>query len=159
MLQEGRAIRSLINSNNRKIRVITSSIRKDRDEAAYNLEKFDDDIAQLDQDLSETIQKKKDALNVFENVTKTIITDEIMGNCRGKLKSLEEAHAEAQKRLRITETMLKEKKIYITDTYESYVGREFMSADRLKELRRILENGEAGNISEAIGVYRRRRAK
>ena len=28
MLQEGRAIRSLINSNNRKIRVITSSIRK-----------------------------------------------------------------------------------------------------------------------------------
>ena len=159
MLQEGRAIRSLINSNNRKIRVITSSIRKDRDEAAYNLEKFDDDIAQLDQDLSETIQKKKDALNVFENVTKTIITDEIMGNCRGKLKSLEEAHAEAQKRLRITETMLKEKKIYITDTYESYVGREFLSADRLKELRRILENGEAGNISEAIGVYRSRRAK
>lgn len=159
MLQEGRAIRSLINSNNRKIRVITSSIRKDRDEAAYNLEKFDDDIAQLAQDLSETIQKKKDALNVFENVTKTIITDEIMGNCRGKLKSLEEAHAEAQKRLRITETMLKEKKIYITDTYESYVGREFLSADRLKELRRILENGEAGNISEAIGVYRSRRAK
>ncbi|MCI9582606.1 hypothetical protein D3Z50_01760 [Clostridiaceae bacterium] len=159
MLQEGRAIRSLISSNNRKIRVITSSIRKDRDEAAYNLEKFDDDIAQLDQDLSETIQKKKDALNVFENVTKTIIMDEIMGNCREKIESLEEAHGEAQKRLRITETMLKEKKIYITDTYESYVGREFLSVERLKELRRILESGEAGNISEAIEVYRSRRAK
>lgn len=155
-LQEGRAIRNLMGSNNRKIRVITSSIKKDRDEAIYNLEKFDDEIAQLDQDLSETIRKKKDALNTFENVTKTIITDEIMGNSREKIESLTEAHHDAESRLRYTETIIKEKKIFITDTYEIYVGKEFLTVERLEELRRILERKEAGNISEAIEVFRSR---
>lgn len=158
-LQEGRAIRSLIESNNRKIRVITTSIRKDRDEAIYNLEKFDDEIAQLDQDLSETLQKKKDALNTFENVTKTIITDEIMGNSREKIESLTEALHEASSRLRYTETIIKEKKIYITDTYEIYVGREFLTLERLEALRKIIESSEAGNISEAIEVYRNKSKK
>ena len=56
----------------------------------------------------------------------------------------------------IREKKSKEKKIFITDTYESYVGKEFLTAERLEELRRILESGEAGNISEAIEVYKNR---
>lgn len=70
-VQEGRSIRSLIAANNRKIAVITSSIRRDRSEALYDLEKYDDEISQMEQDLEETAKKKKDALNTFENVTKT----------------------------------------------------------------------------------------
>ena len=58
-LQEGRSIRSLINSNNKKIRVITASIKRDRNEAIYNLEKFDDEIAQLEQEMAQTIRKKR----------------------------------------------------------------------------------------------------
>lgn len=155
-LQEGRTIRSLIVSNQKKIRVITNSIKKDRNEAIYNLEKYDDEIAQLEQDLAETIQKKKDALNTFENVTKTIITDEITGNSRQKIDDLTESYQEASSRLRYTETILKEKKIFITDTYESYVGKEFLTPDRLEELKKILESGAASNISEAIEVYQSR---
>lgn len=41
-LREGRSIRSLIASNNKKIAVITSSIKRDRNEKIYDLEKFDD---------------------------------------------------------------------------------------------------------------------
>ena len=59
-LQEGRSIRSLIAANNRKIAVITSSIRRDRSEALYDLEKYDDEISQMEQDLEETAKKKKD---------------------------------------------------------------------------------------------------
>ena len=58
-LQEGRSIRSLIAANNRKIAVITSSIRRDRSEALYDLEKYDDEISQMEQDLEETAKKKK----------------------------------------------------------------------------------------------------
>ena len=155
-LQEGRSIRSLINSNNKKIRVITASIKRDRNEAIYNLEKFDDEIAQLEQEMAQTIRKKKEALNTFENVTKMIIADEITGNSKAKSESLQAAYEDAGSRLRYTETIVKEKKIFITDTYESYVGKEFLTAERLEELRRILESGEAGNISEAIEVYKNR---
>lgn len=155
-LREGRTIRNLILSNNRKIAVITGTIKKDKDEGNYNLEKYDDEIAQLNHDLTNTAGKKKEALNTFENVTRTIIADEITGNSRVKLESLNADYEEAASRLRYTETMVKEKKIYITDTYESYVGKEFLHADRLEDLRRILEEKEAGNISEAIEIYKNR---
>lgn len=158
-LKEGRSIRSLIASNNKKIAVITSSIKRDRNENVYDLEKFDDEIAQLNQDLEETSQKKKDALNTFENVTKTIITDEIMGNSRPKLEALAEKEQEAEDRLRYTETVIKEKKIYITDTYESYLGREFLVPEKLEELKKIMENGTAVNLSEAMEEYRNRGKK
>lgn len=158
-LKEGRSIRSLIASNNKKIAVITSSIKRDRNENVYDLEKFDDEIAQLNQDLEETSQKKKDALNTFENVTKTIITDEIMGNSRPKLEALAGKEQEAEDRLRYTETVIKEKKIYITDTYESYLGREFLVPEKLEELKKIMENGTAVNLSEAMEEYRNRGKK
>ncbi len=158
-LKEGRSIRSLIDSNNKKIAVITSSIKKDRNEKVYDLQKFDDEIAQLNQDLEETSRKKKDALNTFENVTKTIITDEIMGNSRPKLDALAESQQEAEDRLRYTETIIKEKKIYITDTYESYLGKEFLVPDKLEELKKIMENGTAVNLSEAMDEYRNRGKK
>ena len=38
-----------------------SSIRRDRSEALYDLEKYDDEISQMEQDLEETAKKKKDA--------------------------------------------------------------------------------------------------
>ena len=61
-LREGRQILDQIHANDRKIRVITSTIRKDRNEAIYNLEKFDDEIARLQQELNEVSARKKDAL-------------------------------------------------------------------------------------------------
>lgn len=155
-LKEGRSIRSLMASNQKKIAVITSSIRKDRNETIYDLEKFDDELAQLNQDLEETSKKKKEALNSFENVTRTILTDEILGNSRARLDTLEEKLKETEARLRYTETMLKEKKIYITDTYESYLGREFLVPEKLEELKKIMESGTALNLSEAMEEYRSR---
>lgn len=158
-LKEGRAIRTEIMSNNRKIKIISSSIRKDGNDAVYNLEKYDDEIAQIEQDLDAIAGKKKDALSTFENVTKTIISDEITGNSKEKMDNLTSELEEVSGRRRYTETMVKEKRLYITDTYESYVGKEFLHADRLEELRMILQTGDAANISEAIEVYRNRAKK
>ena len=158
-LQEGRSIRSLIAANNRKIAVITSSIRRDRSEALYDLEKYDDEISQMEQDLEETAKKKKDALNTFENVTKTILTDEITSNSRAKLEQLKEGHQEVESRLHYTETVIKEKRIFITDTYECYLGKEFLNPEKLDALKHILDNSTAVNLSEVIAEYRERGGK
>ena len=158
-LQEGRSIRSLIAANNRKIAVITSSISRDRSEALYDLEKYDDEISQMEQDLEETAKKKKDALNTFENVTKTILTDEITSNSRAKLEQLKEGHQEVESRLHYTETVIKEKRIFITDTYECYLGKEFLNPEKLDALKHILDNSTAVNLSEVIAEYRERGGK
>lgn len=158
-LREGRTIRKLISSNNHKVKVITNSIRKDKDDTVYNLEKFDDDLAQLEQDLASMAGKKKDALNTFENVTKTIIADEISSNAKAKIDAIQADYEAAAGRLRYTETMVKEKKIYITDTYESYLGKEFLREDRIEELKNMIVSGEATNISEAIEIYKNKARK
>ena len=45
IIRQGRLIRDTIRGNEKKIRVITSTIRRDRNESLYNLEKYDDEIA------------------------------------------------------------------------------------------------------------------
>ena len=100
VLKQGKDIRGTIRGNNRKIRAITSSIRKDRDEAIYNLEKYDDEISQIEQELQQLSNQKKEALNAFNTVTKTIISDEIMNNNKVKMEALEEEHARIEARLK-----------------------------------------------------------
>ena len=156
-LQEGRSIRSLIGEQP-GIAVITPR-SWDRSEALYDLEKYDDEISQMEQDLEETAKKKKDALNTFENVTKTILTDEITSNSRAKLEQLKEGHQEVESRLHYTETVIKEKRIFITDTYECYLGKEFLNPEKLDALKHILDNSTAVNLSEVIAEYRERGGK
>lgn len=113
----------------------------------------------MEQDLEETAKKKKDALNTFENVTKTILTDEITSNSRAKLEQLKEGHQEVESRLHYTETVIKEKRIFITDTYECYLGKEFLNPEKLDALKHILDNSTAVNLSEVIAEYRERGGK
>lgn len=105
------------------------------------------------------LKKKKDALNTFENVTRMIISDEIAQNSREKLEAMEARHEEASSHLKYIQTILQEKRIYMTNTYETYLGKEFLSAERIEALKTIIEAGEASNISEAIEVYRGRGKK
>lgn len=153
-LKEGRSIRDLIRSNNKKIRVITNSIKKDRDEAVYDLEKYDDEIAQIEQELSEITTKKKEALNTFDKVTKTIISDEIAGSSRERIGQLEEDLGRAGDSAREAEKKVKVQTLFITDNYESYIGKEFMTPEKLDELADYIRMGKAATISEAENVYR-----
>ena len=153
-LKQGRNIRDLMQGNKKKIRVITTTIRRDRDDARYNLEKYDDDIARIEQELQEITGKKKEAVNTFEQVTKLIISDEIEGNGRARVEALQAEYDEVSKALSEVETEIKEKTLEITDRYEPYLGREFLDAARIAELTALIQGGSASNLTEAIAIYR-----
>ena len=153
-LKKGRAIRDDIKRNKRKIRSITRSIRRDRDEGVYNLEKYDDEISQAEQELADIAEKKAEALNTFDKVTKTIISDEIAGASKDKLQKLENAFEAAGANRREAETRVKEQTLFITDNYESYVGKEFMTPEKLDELADLIRLGKASTVSEAKEVYK-----
>lgn len=123
-LKRGRAIRNTLRANQKKIKVITHTIQRDGNEDIYDLEKYDDEIACVEQELSEITSKKKDALD---------------GTSRS-LKELEEG--------------IKQQNIRITDSFGPYLGKEFLEPDRLSELSRIIQGGAASNITEAIGIYK-----
>lgn len=157
VLRQGKDIRSLIRSNNRKIRVITTSIRKDRNESLYNLEKYDDEISQIEQELQQISNQKNEALNTFNTVTRTIISDEIINNSKDRIQALEEEHARMETRLKEAQVHAKEQALLVTNQYETYLGKEFLQADRLSELAKIIRSEQASNLSEAMAVYRSQR--
>lgn len=156
VLREGRSIRDRIRSNKKQMKVIARTIRKDKNEKLYNLEKFDDEIAQLDQDLAQTNRKKKEALNTFETVTKTIISDEIMSSSRAELDGMEAELQRISEELKSVRYAVKDKALFITDNYEVYTGKGFVTLERLTALEEIIQSGGARNISEAITVFKSR---
>lgn len=153
-LKQGRAIRNTLRANNKKIRVITHTIQKDGDEAVYDLEKYDDEIACVEQELAEITSKKKDAISTFENVTRNIIADEIAGSHKAHLDELEKELAETSGALRSLQTSIKEQSIHITDAFGPYLGNDFLDPDKLSELSRLIQSGIASNITEAIEAYK-----
>lgn len=152
-LKKGRSLRDHMKSNKKRIRSITRSIKKDRDEAVYNLEKYDDEIARIEQDLADIAEKKKESLNTFDKVTRTIISDEIAGNSRERLEGLEAAYEKAGVDVKEAEIRVKEQTLFIHDNYTSYIGKEFMVPEKLDELADMIRLGKASTISEAELLY------
>lgn len=152
-LKEGRKIKDQIHSNDKKIKVIISTIRKDRNESLYNLEKYDDEIAQIEQELTRITEQKKEALNTFETVTKVILSDEIMHNNQEKLDGLQEEYDKAAEQLRATEAKVKERRLYITDHYGMYLGSDLLDPLKIAELTAMIQEDKAKNLSEAIELY------
>ena len=154
VLKEGLGIRAKIRANKKEMKVIAKTIRRDKNETIYNLQKFDDEIAQLDQDVAEINRKKKEALTTFDTVTRTIISDEITANNKEEIGRMEDDLASLSEKLRSTRTAAKEKSLFITDNYEVYIGKGYMTSEKLQALADIVRSGAASNISDAIAVYK-----
>ena len=157
-IKEGRQIRNQMYSNEKKIRKITREIRRDKNEAIYNLEKHDDEIAQIEQMMAETAAKKKEALNTFETVTRNIIADEISANNKEKLDLLKETCEFQAGELHNLEGELKDKSMFVTSQFGAYLEKEFLQPQRLDALLEIVENGTAANLSEAMDQYKKQHA-
>ena len=87
-LKEARVMRDHIRANRKKIHVITRTIQRDKNEKMYDLEKYDDEISRLEQEIQNIAAQKQEALNSFEQVTKTIISDEILSGAKPRIDEL-----------------------------------------------------------------------
>lgn len=155
VLKEGRALRNEIHANNKKIRGITHTIRRDKNEAIYDLQKFDDEIARMEQTMAETAAKKKAALNTFETVTKNIIADEITASNKDRIANMANLCDEGERQLRELRETIKSRNLYITDCYGSYLSREFLQPEKLDALAAIMQDGTATNLNEAMQQYKK----
>lgn len=153
-LREGRQILDQIYANNKKIKVITATIRKDKNEAFYDLEKYDDEIARLEQESNEVSDRKREALGTFETVTQNILQDEIESRYREKIQAMQTELDELRIQMKETAAELKERRMTIANDYAGHLGREFLDSFKLQELAGILRENRAATITEAMEVYR-----
>ena len=152
-LREGRKIRDVMRNNRRRIRAITRTIEKDRDEAGYSLDDFDQRLRQIDQELDRLAKAKEDTLTQFNRVTVLEIEREITANSQAKIEGLEAELKKSKEKLEISKAKVQEFNLTLTDKYIPYLGREYMNAKALNTLAGYLENGQAANLTEAKNLY------
>ena len=155
-LMKIRAMRDNIDHDMKRIVLITKDINNDSADDRYDLSSFDNEILAVSDKLSDLNAKRNVAVSDFENNTKKIITDEIRESSREKLESLTGELEMTKKSLSSIADRRSQINLTISDKYESYLGRGFLNTEKIDALQKLITDGEANNISEAIDLYERR---
>ena len=148
-------IRGQIRDIRRQIKKQESSIRRDKDESNYGLEKFDEELAALDAQVDEIINEKKQALKDFEGQTKTDITSEITDRYSADLEQLKSANDAAYDEQNRAADEIKSMSLEMSRKYEAYVGKDNLSVPVIESLIDIIENQDAANIADALAYYKK----
>ena len=156
MLRMGRDTWDEVRAARKAAKRIRKNIAGDKDDGAYDLAAYDDEIAQITQRLNEASRKKQEALTNFETVNRNIITDELTQNARPRIEQLGSDHAVAARRLQEVSASRQTRTLSMADDYEVYLGKEFMTKDRIQALSGIMAEGQVRNLSEAIDEYKKR---
>ena len=155
-LMKIRAMRDNIDHDMKRIVLITKDINNDSADDRYDLSSFDNEILAVSDKLSDLNEKRNAAVSDFENNTKKVITDEIRESSREKLESLGNELEMTKKSLSSIADRRSQINLTISDKYESYLGRGFLNTEKIDALQKLITDGEANNISEAIDLYERR---
>jgi hypothetical protein len=151
---EGRRTRDKILANEKAMKAIKNSISKDKDESIYKLGKYDNKIKELEAAGDDISSQKLEALSSFEKETKQMITDEINGRRKDKLDKLKDERDSIEARITDIQEKIANLELEITDKYETYLGKDFCTEERLSDLISLMEEGSAGTVSEAIKIYK-----
>lgn len=159
VIKQGRSIRDKMKANDRQADAIKNSINKDKDESAYNLDAYDEKLANLDAEADTIGTEKQEALRAFEADTKQLIINEINGRRLQTVEDMKAEKKELEAKIAKGEKMYSDKVLQITNQYASYLGEELCREDKLSNLIAIMEEGQAATVSEAISLYKGKASK
>lgn len=154
VIAQGRSIWNKKNSNKKQAQAIKQSISKDKDESIYNLEAFDEKLAELDKEADAISDEKQAAIKSFEDETIKLITDEINGRRLEKLNAMKQEKHELEDSIAEMEKKYSEQVLLVTKQYAPYLGEEFCRQDKLTDLITLIEEGQASTVSEAVNIYK-----
>lgn len=154
-LTQVRGVKDNIRVNKKKIKGIRYSIKKDRDESTYGLEEFDENLANLEKEIADILDQKKEALSAFDSSTSHVISESIRSPYNEKMSAVSEEYDKAKKTSADMEEKVKALTLKIANEYEPYIGKDLMNIDNLGTLSNIINAGNATTISEAIFYYKK----
>lgn len=153
-LLEGRIIRDQIAANRRQMKAIRNRINKDKDDSQYGLDKYDDKLLELDDELSQISAEKQDAMTAFENETKQVLTDEVNDRRLGKLEQMKADLDRLDEEMAVLGEDIQNSLLAVANNYGAILGKEFCTPARVADLISLMEDGTADTVSEAIAAYR-----
>lgn len=153
-LKEGRIIKDKIAANKRQMRAIRNTISKDKDDSQYGLERFDDKLSELDDELRNISKEKQDAMTLFENETKQVLTDEVNDRRLAKVEKMKEDVEILEDNISVLEEDIKASTIAVANNYGAILGKDFCTPAKVADLISLMEDGTAETVSEAMAAYK-----
>ena len=149
-----RELRREINVNDKKINDIKRNIHRDKDDSRYDLDEFNVKI-QLAEEKQEAINfDRNNALKDFdENVTKSI-TDEITEKRTPELEEKKKALEELIEKTEEINAEYDSASADIDSKYISELGADIVRPDVIDKLAKIMDEGKASTIGDAIEVLK-----
>jgi len=153
-LKEGRVIKDKIAANKRQMRAIRNKISKDKDDSQYGLDRFDDKLAELEEELKNISMEKQDAMTLFENETKQVLMDEVNDRRLAKLDRMKADIEVLEDEMAVLEEDIKASTIAVANNYGAILGKDFCTPSKVADLISLMEDGTADTVSEAIAAYK-----
>lgn len=153
-LLDGRQIRDEIAANKRQMKAIRNKINKDKDDSQYGLDKYDDKLTELENELAAISAEKQEAMTVFESETKQVLTNEVNDRRLGHLESMKERLDALEENMAVLDEDIQNSLLAVANNYGAILGKEFCTPERVADLISLMEDGTADTVSEAIAAYK-----
>lgn len=153
-LLEGRSIMDRMEANKRQMKAIRNKINRDRDDSQYGLDKYDDKLAELEEELNQISRDKQEAMTIFENETKQVLTNEVNDRRLGRLEEMKDNLEALEEQMTNLNEDIQNSSIAIANNYGAILGKEFCTPGRVADLISLMEDGTADTVSEAIAAYK-----
>lgn len=158
ILRQAVDMRQRFEQNEKKIRLIISAINKDPNEEHYDLADYNYNIAKVEAQIEEIGNKKQEALQTFEAVTRHVIEDEIEEGSRQKIEKLKSDIEANRQELSEAKERVSALSIEVTDKYAGRLGKENLQSDSLEQIAKQIRSGNAATITDAVNNFRSNRS-
>ncbi|MDD5949790.1 MAG: hypothetical protein PUC39_08720 [Lachnospiraceae bacterium] len=138
----------------RQMRAVHNKIKKDRDESDYNLGSFDEQIAAFRREMEAIGEQKKQALMDFDTEKKPLVEREIASAHDAKISEYDAQRKEAEDFQDQAASELAALRLDISNQYEAYLGKEYVTLEKLDILIGIMEEEGVTTVGDAIAVYK-----
>lgn len=153
-IKEGRIIKDRVAANKRQMKAIRNKINKDKDDSQYGLDKYDDKLAELEDELNQISRDKQEAMTAFENETKQVLTDEVNDRRLGRLEQMKHDLDALEEQMALLDDDIQNSSLAIANNYGAFLGKDFCTPARVADLISLMEDGTAQTVSEAIAAYK-----
>jgi hypothetical protein len=150
-----RAIRAKQAKNQKHIDAIAKEIRKDKDESSYGLDNFTGELEELEKELMDIAEEKKEAMVEFETKTKVVIEGKIRATKKDEFDTLKATRVQTYEEQKQAEEKVKLFSLEILNKYETYIGKDMMTISKVDNLIQIVQTGQASTVEEAIAIYQK----
>lgn len=153
-LEELREYREKIAKNKKKIREIKRNIKKDDDEEAYGLGKFDDDLEMLEETLNEATYKKNEKTKLFEDNAKNQIIESVREKHSESIFKIEEEIACKVNICKEKTEELKNIEERLAKDYEKFLTKPYLNVGCISRMLELVESGNAKDLGEAFEIVK-----